>query len=96
MDKRQLLAAKRDEILKLARSYGVQSIKVFGSVARGDDSDSSDIDFLVSLEDGRSLFDTGALLMELEELLGCRVDVLSERGLRKRFKERIMQEASSL
>jgi len=96
VSKKQLLAEKREEILKLARQHGVDSIKVFGSVARGEDTESSDIDFLVSVEEGRSLFDTGRLLMDLEELLGCRVDLLSERGLRDRFKERVRREASLL
>jgi len=72
-------------------------VRVFGSVARGGEADErSDIDFLVELEPGRSLFDLGGLQYELEEILGCRVDVVTERGLKKRIRERVLKEAISL
>jgi len=69
---------------------------VFGSVARDEVSKSSDLDLLVDLEDGRSLFDHAALLLELKELLGHEVDVVTSRGLRPRIRERVMAEAIPL
>lgn len=68
-------------------------MRVFGSAARGDFRPDSDIDLLVDLEQGRSLLDHAALLLDLEELLGCGVDVLTERGLRPRVRERVLKEA---
>ncbi len=68
------------------------NIRVFGSVARGEADSKSDIDLLVDLEPGRSLFDLGGLLMDLQDLLGHKVDVVTERGLR----ERVMKEAIPL
>jgi len=68
-------------------------VRVFGSVARGDADEESDVDFLVTLEPGRSLLDLGGLLMELSELLGREVDVVTEEGLRERIRDRILREA---
>lgn len=65
----------RREILGLAQKYGARNVRIFGSVARGDEREDSDIDVLVDLESGRSLLDLGGLLMDLRELLGCHVDV---------------------
>ena len=89
----QLVKEKRTEILRLASRYGASDVRVFGSVARGDDERDSDVDFLVELETGRSLLDLGGLQMELESLLGCRVDVVTVRGLKARIRERVLQEA---
>lgn len=86
----------RAEILKIAARHGASNIRVFGSVARGDADDRSDIDFLVDLENGRSLFDLGGLLVDLEKLLGCSVDVVTENGLRPRIRERVLNEASGI
>ena len=86
----------RAEILKIAAHHGASNIRVFGSVARGDADDRSDIDFLVDLENGRSLFDLGGLLVDLEKLLGCSVDVVTENGLRPRIRERVLNEASGI
>jgi predicted nucleotidyltransferase len=71
-------------------------VRVFGSVARGDADRQSDVDFLVEMASGRSLMDLGGLLVDLEELLGRRVDVVTERGLRERIRERVLQEALPL
>lgn len=91
-----LLQQKRDEILRVASSHGVRDIRVFGSVARGDDTEQSDVDFLVSLEQGRSLLDLGGLLMDLRDLLGCQVDVVTEGSLRSPAKEQILREARAV
>ena len=92
----ELLAAKREEILRAAARYGARNVRVFGSAARGEARPDSDVDFLVELEDGRSLFDLGGLLMELQSLLGVAVDVVTERGLRDRIKETVLAQAVRL
>ena len=91
-DRRQ----RRGEILEVARRRGVVRVRVFGSVVRGEASESSDIDFLVDLESGRGLFDLGGLLMDLRELLGHDVDVVTESGLRPRMVERVLADAVEL
>jgi predicted nucleotidyltransferase len=68
-------------------------VRIFGSVARGETGPESDVDFLVEMEEGRSLFDMGGLLMELQNLLGCKVDVVTEKGLRPRIRNEVLQEA---
>ena len=90
------LQANRERILQTAANYGAYNVRIFGSVARGEADASSDVDFLVEMEPGRSLFDLGGLLMDLQELLNCKVDVVTEKGLRKRIRERVLKEAISL
>jgi predicted nucleotidyltransferase len=90
------LQEKREEILATAAKYGAYNVRVFGSVARGEADSESDVDFLVEMEAKRSLLDLGGLLMELQDLLGCRVDVVTEKGLRQRVRERALSEAISL
>ena len=89
----ELLKEKRDEVLRFAAKYGARNIRVFGSLARGEADEKSDIDFLVEMEPGTSLLDLGGLQYELETLLRCRVDVVTERGLKRRIRERVLQEA---
>lgn len=88
--------AQREQILRIAAGHGARNVRVFGSVARGDAGPDSDVDFLVDLEPGRSLFDLGGLMMELQELLGRPVDVVTERGLRDRIRERVLRDARPL
>lgn len=76
--------------------YGARNPRVFGSVARGDADAGSDVDFLVEMEPGRSLFDLGGLQYELERLLGRPVDVVTERGLKARIRGRVLREAVPL
>jgi hypothetical protein len=90
------IQAKREEILRIAKGHGAKNIRVFGSRARGDAGPGSDLDLLVDLEPGRSLLDHAALIVDLEALLGCRVDVAVERGLRARIRERVLVEALPL
>jgi predicted nucleotidyltransferase len=76
------LCRRRDEINRLAARHGAYNLRIFGSVARGDATESSDLDLLVSFERGRSLMDHGMLVEELQSLLGVRVDVVSEAAIR--------------
>lgn len=92
----EILRAKREEILQISAKYGAYNIRIFGSVARQEADVKSDIDFLVEMEPGRSLFDLGGLLMELQEILGCKVDIVTEKGLRARIRERVLSEAIPL
>jgi hypothetical protein len=69
---------------------------VFGSVARGEADEKSDVDFLVEMEPGRSLLDLGGLLMDLQNVLGREVDVVTERGLNPRIRDRVLKEAVAL
>lgn len=87
---------RRKEILAVAAKHGARNVRIFGSVARGDANPGSDIDVLVELEPDRTLLDHAALLLELEALLGCKVDVVTTPGLRPRIRERILREAIAL
>ena len=93
MDLQELLKAHREEIIRLARSHGARNVRVFGSAARGDMDETSDVDFLVEFEPGTSLLQHGALIAELEELLGRKVDVAPEKTLREHVRERVLREA---
>jgi hypothetical protein len=86
----------RQAILEIAQRYGASNIRLFGSVARGDADENSDLDLLVRFEPGRSLLDQGGLLMDLRELLGVKVDVVSEGALSGRFGQIVRKEAVSL
>jgi uncharacterized protein len=92
----ELRNTKRAEILRLAARRGARNLRVFGSVARGENDSNSDIDFLVDLEPGRSLLDLGGLQRDLEELLTSRIDVVSSRGLRDRVREKVLRDAIPL
>lgn len=89
----EILADKRDEILRLAELHGARNVRVFGSVARGEANQESDIDILVHMEDGRSYFDLVDLLDALQELLGRNVDIVDDDGLSPYLKDRILAEA---
>jgi predicted nucleotidyltransferase len=96
MTTEELLTIKRSEILALARKYGARNVRIFGSVARGEARPDSDIDFLVELEPGRSLFDLGGFVYEMRNLRGVEVDVVTENGLRQRIRARVIREAIPL
>jgi uncharacterized protein len=85
----EALRARREEILGAAARRGARNVRVFGSVARGDVRPESDVDLLVDFEPGTSLIDHGELIMDLEELLGCKVDVLSAPVERERLRQRV-------
>jgi predicted nucleotidyltransferase len=96
MDLERLLRERRGDILKIAARYGASNVRAFGSVARGETNEHSDIDILVDLEPGRSLMDLGGFLYDLQELLGSEIDVVTERGLCARIRERVLKEAVPL
>ena len=96
MGTKELLKKKRKEILGIAANRGAYNVRIFGSVVRDDATPSSDIDFLVDLEPDRSLFDLGGLLMDLQNLLGREVDVVTEKGLHWYIRDRVLAEAQPL
>ncbi len=92
----QNIIARRDEILRLAERYRTSEVRVFGSVARGANTETSDVDLLVRTQPGCSLFDLGGLLEDLQQLLGCRVDLVTEQGLKPQLRDRVLREAIAL
>jgi predicted nucleotidyltransferase len=96
MSIRQLLQTKRKKILQIAARHGARRVRVFGSVARGEARRGSDIDFLVEMDEGRSLLDHAALILDLERLLKRPVDVASERGLRPPVRKEVLKDAIAL
>jgi uncharacterized protein len=91
-----LLKSRRNEILQIAAKHGAHNVRVFGSVARGEADSQSDIDLLVEFKRGTTLLGHSALILELEDLLGVKVDVVSDRGLRERVRDRVLNEAVAL
>ena len=92
----EIIQDRKEQILSLAAKYGASNVRIFGSVANGTADEKSDIDFLVDLEKGRSLFDLGGLLMDLQGLFNRKVDVVTENGLHWYIKERIISEAKPI
>jgi uncharacterized protein len=93
---RKVLSEKRNEILAVAEKHGASNVRVFGSAARNEFGPGSDFDLLVNMEQGRSLLDLVALWQDLEEILGCKVDVLTDDGINPLLRERIFAEAIPL
>jgi uncharacterized protein len=96
MTQRQLVSERRAEILAIAATYGARNVRVFGSVARDQADEQSDIDILVDMEPGRSLFELGGLQSDLQAALGLPVDVVTEKGLKPRIRARVLSEAIPL
>ena len=92
----EIIQDRKEQILSLAAKYGASNVRIFGSVANGTADEKSDIDFLVDLEKGRSLFDFGGLLMDLQGLFNRKVDVVTENGLHWYIKEHIISEAKPI
>lgn len=92
----ELLKRNREEILRIAAKHGARNVRVFGSAARGESGPESDLDLLVELEPDRSLLDHAALIQELEELLGKKVDVVTENGVYWLLRRRILKDAKPL
>jgi uncharacterized protein len=93
---RERVTERRAEVLRAAARHGARNVRMIGSVARGEAGPESDLDLLVELEQGRSLLDHAALMIELETLLGCKVDIATEQGLRPRVRDRVLAEAVAL
>ncbi len=96
MDLELLVKSRREDILRLAAQHGAYNIRIFGSVARGEAGPESDVDLLVDFEPGRSLLDRIGLGQDLEDLLGCKVDVARSDSLHWFLRERILAEAVPL
>ena len=91
-----LVRTKREQILRLAGKHGVTGVRVFGSMARGDAGSQSDVDLLVEVGPDPSPWFPGGLVADLEELLGRRVQVVTERGLYELLRDRVLEEAVPL
>jgi len=91
-----LLKMNRDAIVEIAKRHGAQSVRVFGSHARGASQEGSDLDLLVTLESGRTLLDLVAIKQDIEDLLECKVDIATEASLSPYIRERILGEAVAL
>lgn len=92
----ELIKRKRDEIVRICKEHGASTVRVFGSVVRGEDDENSDIDFLVELEPGCSLLDLVALTQDLEDLLGRKVDVVEPEGIHWYIRSRVLEEAVNI
>jgi predicted nucleotidyltransferase len=90
------LRRQRSAIVETAARYGARNVRVFGSVARGTAGPESDVDLLVDMEPGRGLFAFGALWESLQELLGCEVDLVTERNLRPALRDPVLRQALPL
>ena len=90
------MTGKRDEVLRISAKHGARNVRIFGSMARGEATETSDVDFLVEMEPGRSLIDLAELQLDLQELLGRQVDVVTENGLYWLLRRRILREAQPL
>jgi predicted nucleotidyltransferase len=94
--KLEFVRDRKSEIQELAASHGARNVRLFGSVARGDSREDSDVDLLVDLDAGRSLFDLGGLLMDLRDLLGAEVDLIEAGSLHPYVRDRVLAEAIPL
>ncbi len=93
---RESIAVHRDAILEIARRHGAHDVRIFGSVAHGDVKETSDLDLVVRFDADRSLMDHAALIGDLEDLLGVKVDVVDADGMRPRFRAVVERESLSL
>jgi predicted nucleotidyltransferase len=90
------MAGKRDQILAIAARYGASNVRVFGSVARGEDTDKSDLDLLVDMDEERPLSDLGEFVADVQEALNCRVQAVTSDSLHRLLRSRILAEARPL
>ena len=97
MKLRQILDEKREKILQLATKHGAFNVRIFGSVARGEETENSDIDFLIDYDLNKiNPWFPGGLLIDLEDLLGCQIDIVTEKGLSKFIRDQVLKEAKPL
>ena len=93
----EILTEKREQIIAIAAKHGANNVRIFGSVARGEADEKSDIDLLIDYcSEHRSPWFPLRLIRELETLLGCKVDIVTEQGLKDRIRERVLKEAIPL
>ena len=92
----EVIRQKRPDMLHVAAHYGARDVRIFGSLARGEARPDSDVDLLITLEPGRSLLDLIALKQDLEDLLGCRVDVVTDAAVSPYLRERVLKDAVAL
>ena len=92
----ETLKEKRNQILTIAKQYGARNVRIFGSIARGEGKRDSDLDILVELEPGRSLLDIIAIKQDLEDLLDCKVDVVTEAALSPYIRDEVLSQVVSL
>ena len=92
----ELLHEKHEEILRIAARHGAYNVRVFGSAVRGEAGLESDVDFLAEVGLGRSAWFPAGLVLDLEELLGCKVDVVTEQALHWYIRDRVLKEAVPL
>jgi len=92
----EALRQRRSEILRIARAHGARNVRVFGWVTRGEEGPDSDLDFLIDLEPRRNLLDLGHLVMDLQDLLGRKVDVVEPEGLHWYIRDKVLKEAVAL
>lgn len=92
----QLINEKRADIRKVAAKHGARNIRIFGSVGRGESSPESDIDFLVDAGPETSSWFPAGLILDLEKILGCRVEIVTEKGLNPHLREHVLSEAVPL
>ena len=97
MKLKQVLLEKREEILQIAAKHGAHNVRIFGSVARGEDDEKSDIDFLIDYDLSKiSPWFPSGLMQDLQSILGRKVDIVTMEGLKERIRERVLQEAMEL
>jgi predicted nucleotidyltransferase len=93
---RQVLREKRDDVLNIAGKHGAYNVRVFGSVARGDDSPDSDVNLLVDVGTTTSSWFPAGLILDLEQILGRPVEIVTEKGLNPHLREHVLREAVPL
>jgi predicted nucleotidyltransferase len=91
-----LVRQRRDEILRIAERHGAYNVRLFGSVARGEAGPDSDVDFLIEAGEKTSSWFPGGLILDLEELLGRRVDIVTEKALRPELRPYVLRDARPL
>jgi len=96
MNLSQLIQEKRPQILEIAEGHGARNVRLFGSVARGEATETSDLDLLIEMAPERSLLDVVAIKQDLEELLGCKVDVVTEAAISPYLKDKVLNETVRL
>jgi hypothetical protein len=96
MNLSQLLQQNRRQVLEIAAGHGARNVRLFGSVARGEATETSDLDLLIEMAPERTLLDVIAIKQDLEELLGCKVDVVTEAAISPYLRDKVLHEAVRL